>query len=160
MLRSVFTFVPLLQSRERTGLDFGQFQGRQQGSGASVCSGVGKVEILFGVGNRSFGLIKLVFGVQQIQQGTLTDVELQPVRIARLLDRHFVLIQITQLLFDLAGIVVGNQQGLPDVPAGFVTQILGHIELLGKLAFSGLVTEAVEQVPGHDHLGHRRVRTA
>ena len=160
MLRSVFTFVPLLQSRERTGLDFGQFQGRQQGSGASVCSGVGKVEILFGVGNRSSGLKKLVFCVQQIQQGTLPDVELLTVGIAGLFDGHLVLVQVANLLLELAGIVVGDQQCLPDVAAGLVTQVLGYIELFGKLALPGAVTEAVEQVPGHDHLGHRRVRAA
>ncbi len=74
---------------------------------------------------------------------------MQTIGIAGFFNGHLVLIKIADLFLELAHIVIGNHQGLPDVTASLVAQVLGHIELLGKLTLPRPVTEAVEQVPGH-----------
>ena len=57
------------------------------------------------------------------------------------------------LFFEAQGVVVGDQQGLPGVAAGFFPEVEGEVLFLDGLFFAGAVGAAVEEVPAHHQFG-------
>ena len=110
-------------------------------------------QVIVGVRIGALGLEEFVLGVEQVQQGALADIELLAIGIVRLFRGKLVLIEVAQLLGQLAGVVVGDGHGLSHVAADLVAQVLGDIDLVGILAGTRLIGEAIEQVPGQQHLG-------
>ena len=53
-----------------------QLQGDKQGSGGGQHTHLGQLQIKFGIGQCATGLVQLVFGIEQVQQGALANVEL------------------------------------------------------------------------------------
>jgi hypothetical protein len=57
------------------------------------------------------------------------------------------------LFFQAQDVVVGDQQGLPGVAAGFFPEVEGEVLFLDGLLFAGAVGAAVEEVPADDEFG-------
>jgi hypothetical protein len=57
------------------------------------------------------------------------------------------------LFFEAQDVVVGDQERLPGVAAGFFAQVEGEVLFLDGLFFAGAVAAAVEEVPADDEFG-------
>jgi hypothetical protein len=98
---------------------------------------IGDGEVVLGIAVGAARLEQFVLAVEQVEQAALADVELFAIGIARLLDGKLVLVQVGQLLGQLAGVVEGDGDVLAYVAAGLVAQVLGDVVLFGVLARAG-----------------------
>lgn len=111
----------------------------EQRSHAGVGPQVGKTQIGIGVDRIAPGTEQFVFGIEQVEQSTLADVELIAVGIARLFKQADLGSEIVGLLLQALHVVIGDEQGLPGVAAGLFAQVESEVLALNVLLFASPV---------------------
>ena len=130
-------------------------QHRQDLAGQCQPLVLGLLQIVLRIDQGTLGIEQLVFGVQQIQQRALTDLELLLVGDANLGSGEHMFTQEGRLLTQTGHIVPGDRQLLLEVAAGVITHILRRITLGDGLAQACLVGTAAIQVVGQHQLHPR-----
>ena len=134
----------IIQSAWAHAKEFHQFA--DAGLGAQI----GDAEIHVGIHRSAPRIEQFVFGIEQVEQGALADVELRLVGIPRLLDRAHLQVEVGKLGAQALDIVVGNRQRLAGIAAGLVAQVHGEILAFGIYGLARHVGAAIEYVVAED----------
>ena len=111
-------------------------------------------QVVFDVHECASRRVKLVLGIQQVEQRALADVELLAVGVTRAVDRLHIAFESALLFGQAADVEKRDAGGLACIAAGLVTQVGGLVEQVRVLAHPSLIGATVEQVPvQHDGAG-------